>query len=121
MSSSDRTLINAFKEIGTMADRINLTRTIVDRANRLFKEVHDGKNLKGHSTDASASACLYIACRWVPSKESSSKESIIMLILNFFNGIFLFVCKDKKEFRELSKRFVPSARLEKKKLEDVSN
>lgn len=63
MSSSDRTLINAFKEIGTMADRINLTRTIVDRANRLFKDVHDGKNLKGHSTDASASACLYIACR----------------------------------------------------------
>jgi transcription initiation factor TFIIB len=69
MSSSDRTLINAFKEIGTMADRINLTRTIVDRANRLFKDVHDGKNLKGHSTDASASACLYIACRWVPFTE----------------------------------------------------
>ncbi|XP_046440209.1 transcription initiation factor IIB-like [Daphnia pulex] len=63
MSSSDRTLVNAFKEISNMADRINLPRTIVDRANLLFKSVHDGKNLKGHSTDASASACLYIACR----------------------------------------------------------
>lgn len=63
MSSSDRALINAFKEINSMADRINLPRTIVDRANNLFKQVHDGKNLKGRSNDAIASACLYIACR----------------------------------------------------------
>lgn len=46
-----------------MADRINLPKTIVDRANNLFKQVHDGKNLKGRSNDAKASACLYIACR----------------------------------------------------------
>lgn len=63
MSSSDRALMNAFKEISTMADRINLTRTIVDRANSLFKQVHDGKALKGRSNDAISSACLYIACR----------------------------------------------------------
>lgn len=63
MSSSDRALINAFREINGMADRINLPKTIVDRANNLFKQVHDGKNLKGRSNDAIASACLYIACR----------------------------------------------------------
>lgn len=63
MSSSDRALVNAFKEISAMADRINLPRTIVDRANNLFKQVHDGKNLKGRSNDAIASACLYISCR----------------------------------------------------------
>uniref|UniRef100_A0A182PB41 Transcription initiation factor IIB n=1 Tax=Anopheles epiroticus TaxID=199890 RepID=A0A182PB41_9DIPT len=63
MSSSDRALIAAFKEISTMADRINLPKTITDRANNLFKQVHDGKNLKGRSNDAKASACLYIACR----------------------------------------------------------
>lgn len=63
MSSSDRTLIAAFKEISQMADRINLPKTIVDRANKLFKQVHDGKNLRGRSNDAKASACLYIACR----------------------------------------------------------
>ncbi|POS81611.1 hypothetical protein EPUL_005579, partial [Erysiphe pulchra] len=51
------------KEINAMADRINLPRTIVDRANNLFKQVHDGRNLKGRSNDAIASACLYIACR----------------------------------------------------------
>ncbi|CAG0890528.1 unnamed protein product [Darwinula stevensoni] len=63
LSGSDRALINSFREIGNMADRLNLPRTIVDRANLLFKQVHDGKNLKGRSNDAIASACLYIACR----------------------------------------------------------
>lgn len=63
MTSSDRALINAFREISNMADRINLPKTIVDRANNLFKQVHDGKTLKGRSNDAIASACLYIACR----------------------------------------------------------
>jgi len=63
MSSSDRALIAAFREISSMADRINLPKTIVDRANNLFKQVHDGKSLKGRSNDAKASACLYIACR----------------------------------------------------------
>lgn len=53
MNSSDRALINAFKEINAMADRINLPRTIVDRANNLFKQVHDGRNLKG---------IVYIVC-----------------------------------------------------------
>lgn len=63
MSSSDRALLNAFREINGMADHINLPKTIVDRANTLFKQVHDGKNLKGRANDAIASACLYIACR----------------------------------------------------------
>ena len=62
-SSSDRTLINAFRTISNMADRINLTKTIVVRANTLFKMVHDGRNLKGWSNDVIASACLYISCR----------------------------------------------------------
>lgn len=39
ISSTDRALINAFREINTMADRINLPKTIVDRANILFKQV----------------------------------------------------------------------------------
>ncbi|XP_057317507.1 transcription initiation factor IIB-like isoform X1 [Hydractinia symbiolongicarpus] len=63
ISGSDRSLLNAIREIGTMASRINLPKTIVDRANQLFKQVHDQKSLKGRSNDAIASACLYIACR----------------------------------------------------------
>ena len=51
------------RTIRNMADRINLPKTIVDRANNLFKMVSDGKNLKGRANDAIAAACLYIACR----------------------------------------------------------
>lgn len=39
ISSTDRALLNAFREINMMADRINLPKTIVDRANNLFKQV----------------------------------------------------------------------------------
>jgi len=63
MTTGDRALVNAFKEISDMATRINLPKAIIDRANNLFKMVHDGKNLKGRSNDAIASASLYIACR----------------------------------------------------------
>ncbi|XP_064616587.1 transcription initiation factor IIB-like [Liolophura sinensis] len=63
LNSSDRTLLNAFREIGQMADRLNLPKMIADRANTLFKQVHEGKTLKGRSNDAIASACMYIACR----------------------------------------------------------
>jgi len=55
--------MSAFREINGMADRINLPKAIVDRANKLFKEVQDGKILKGRANDAIASASLYMACR----------------------------------------------------------
>ena len=65
ISSSDRTLIAAFREIRQMADRLNLPQMIPDRANTLFKQVHESTcpRMKGKSSDAIASACLYIACR----------------------------------------------------------
>ncbi|XP_023243860.1 transcription initiation factor IIB-like [Centruroides sculpturatus] len=63
MSNSDRVLIKAFAEINNMADRINLPKSIVDRANYLFKQVHESKMLKGRCMDTIASSCLYIACR----------------------------------------------------------
>jgi len=63
MSNSDRTLISVFKEIASMADRISLTKNIVDRANKLFKQVYESKSLRGRPNDAISAACLYIACR----------------------------------------------------------
>jgi len=62
-SNSDRALMDAFRTMSNMADRINLPRTITDRANALFKVVYEGRNLKGRSNSAIAAACLYIACR----------------------------------------------------------
>lgn len=63
ISGSDRSLLAAFREITTMASRINLPKTIIDRSSMLFRQVYDQKSLKGRSNDAIASACLYIACR----------------------------------------------------------
>jgi transcription initiation factor TFIIB len=88
MSSSDRALINAFREITSMADRINLPKTIVDRANNLFKQVHDGKNLKGRANDAIASACLYIACR----QEGVPRTFKVCCNFFLFNNLLLHSC-----------------------------
>ncbi|CAI5962332.1 unnamed protein product [Closterium sp. NIES-64] len=55
-SNPDRDLINAFQSIGDMADR-------TDRANEIFKKVHDLKSIRGRSNEATYAACLYIACR----------------------------------------------------------
>jgi len=63
ISSSDRTLMDAFRTISTMCDRINLAKSISDRANSLFTMVHNARNLKGRSNEAISAACLYIACR----------------------------------------------------------
>jgi len=74
MNSADRSLINGFKEIQSMADRVNIQKCIVDKAKHTFKEsvatksvgkdAKDGvTSLRGRSNDAIAAACLYIACR----------------------------------------------------------
>jgi len=63
INATDRALIASFREISSMADRINLPGNIVDKAKANFKEVYESKSLKGRSNDAIAAACLYIACR----------------------------------------------------------
>lgn len=39
ISSADRALLTAFREISSMSDRINLPKSVVDRADLLFKQV----------------------------------------------------------------------------------
>lgn len=62
-SNPDRSLIMAFKTIGTMSDRLGLVATIKDRANEIYKKVEDSKSIRGRNQDAILAACLYIACR----------------------------------------------------------
>ncbi|KAJ6339909.1 hypothetical protein OIU77_007786 [Salix suchowensis] len=67
-ANPDRNLIQAFKSISIMADRLGLVTTIKfshsqDRANEIYKKVEDQKPLKGRNQDAILAACLYIACR----------------------------------------------------------
>ncbi|KAM7541611.1 hypothetical protein Aperf_G00000040252 [Anoplocephala perfoliata] len=63
VSGSDRALINAFKEISQMAERLNIAKSISDQANLLFKQVHESRTLRGRSNEAVCTACLYMACR----------------------------------------------------------
>ncbi|GMY16246.1 transcription initiation factor IIB-like [Fagus crenata] len=62
-SNPDRSLIQAFKAIASMSDRLGLVATIKDRANEIYKKVEDQKPLRGRNQDAILAACLYIACR----------------------------------------------------------
>ncbi|GFQ05262.1 transcription initiation factor iib [Phtheirospermum japonicum] len=62
-ANPDRSLIQAFKTIAIMADRLGLFATIKDRANEIYKKVEDQKPLRGRNLDAILAACLYIACR----------------------------------------------------------
>jgi transcription initiation factor TFIIB len=54
-------LSTALDQIATFADRIHLTRDIVDSAQQLYIRVY--QSIKGKSIDAIGGACLYIACR----------------------------------------------------------
>ena len=52
MASTERALITAFRILANMADRINLPKTIVDRASLLFKKINDGGRMRGRSNEA---------------------------------------------------------------------
>ena len=62
-SNGDRALLKAFALLRTMADRLNVTSSILDKASSLFKRVHHIRKLKGRSHDTICAAVLYIACR----------------------------------------------------------
>eukprot|EP00899_Mesostigma_viride_P025943 jgi/Mesvir1/6533/Mv16795-RA.1 len=72
-ANPDRNLINAFRQIGGMAERLNLVATIKDRANEIYKQIEDLKSLRGRGMEAILAACLYIACRQ-ESKPRTFKE-----------------------------------------------
>eukprot|EP01027_Heterolobosea_sp_BB2_P008202 GEZU01012164.1.p1 GENE.GEZU01012164.1~~GEZU01012164.1.p1 ORF type:complete len:342 (+),score=110.97 GEZU01012164.1:500-1525(+) len=62
VSLTDRALLAAFEEINMMADKIDLSQAIKDRAKELFT-LEDQKTIKSKNTDAVVAACLYMACR----------------------------------------------------------
>ena len=61
VSRKENNWSTALDQIATFADRIHLTRDIVDAAQQLYIRVY--QSIKGKSTDAIGGACLYIACR----------------------------------------------------------
>lgn len=61
--SGEKALLNNFKTISIMCERVGLPKIIADRAKQLFKLVEDEKILKGKGAEGAVAACIYIACR----------------------------------------------------------
>ncbi|XP_044962054.1 transcription initiation factor IIB-like [Hordeum vulgare subsp. vulgare] len=63
-AASENTLVDGFRGIADMADRLGLVATIRDLAKETFKKLYDAKGSpRGRKRDAVYAACLYIACR----------------------------------------------------------
>lgn len=61
--SGERNILQSFKEISTLCERIGLPKVIADRAKQLYKMAEDSKITKGKANEGIIAACLYIACR----------------------------------------------------------
>lgn len=58
-----KTLLQAYKEIGTYCDAIQISKNIAEAAKHIFKLVEEKKALKGKPQDAIIAGCIFIACR----------------------------------------------------------
>ena len=63
-NASDKALVDGFRGIADLADRLGLVATVRDQAKETFKKLDDAKACpRGRNRDAVYAACLYIACR----------------------------------------------------------
>ena len=60
---STKSLLAAYKEIGSLAEASALSKTVTDTTKHLFKLVNDSGNFRGKSQEALIAGCLFIACR----------------------------------------------------------
>lgn len=60
---SERSLVQAYKEIQAMCDAISLSKLVCDTAKQLYKRAEDERLLRGKSNDAIIAACILIASR----------------------------------------------------------
>lgn len=63
MSSTNRALMLAYRDINEIAARVGLPTTIVEQSSSYYKQIHEQKRLKSRPRVAVASACIYVACR----------------------------------------------------------
>jgi transcription initiation factor TFIIB len=63
LKSSDRALINAFRDISAMCERISLPKKVADTAKQYFKTIEEKKLARGKSNEGMIAACIYVACR----------------------------------------------------------
>ncbi|OCK82763.1 cyclin-like protein [Lepidopterella palustris CBS 459.81] len=58
-----KTLLAAYKQIGTYCESANIPHIVADTAKHLFKMTDDAKVFKGKSQEAIIAGCIFIACR----------------------------------------------------------
>ncbi|CAI9087869.1 OLC1v1022054C1 [Oldenlandia corymbosa var. corymbosa] len=63
--------------IGEMAERMELVKTIQDRASEMFVKLEDQKSATKKNKDALMAACIYIACRQAHAPRSPNEISTI--------------------------------------------
>ena len=60
---STKSLLAAYKEIGSLGEASALNKLVTDTTKHLFKMVHDSGSFRGKSQEALIAGCLFIACR----------------------------------------------------------
>lgn len=60
---STKTLLAAYKEIGSLCDGMSIPKNVSDTAKHLFKIVHDENAFRGKSQETVIAGCIFIACR----------------------------------------------------------
>jgi len=63
-SSVDKALHAGHRAIRIVADRVNLSKKVTDRALSIYKTCYEKQYLRGRSQDAIVATCIYIACRY---------------------------------------------------------
>jgi transcription initiation factor TFIIB len=63
MRGPERALKHGLNLITAFCERANISKTIIDRAQYIFKNIEEKKLLKGKNIEGVVGACIYIACR----------------------------------------------------------
>lgn len=77
MSSANRTLLNALRDINEIAERAGFPKVITDEAAGYFKRVHEERKLRNRPRLAVVTACIYLACRQNNASRSLKELSTI--------------------------------------------
>lgn len=77
MRGPKRALKNGLNLIQAFCERSNISKTICDRAQHIFKTVESQKLLKGKNLEGAVGACLYIACKLENAPRTFKEISVI--------------------------------------------
>eukprot|EP01080_Neovahlkampfia_damariscottae_P012833 gene12833-7183_t len=63
ISGQDRSLMNAFKKIDAMCEKIDLPQKFKTKSQEVYKQMEEAKSVRGRNSEALIAACIYTALR----------------------------------------------------------